>query len=193
MAKKENTAPVNINDTEYSLNDDRRVRVLSPGMLVAKRFLRNRLAVTGMIILIAMFIFSFIGGLISPYKQDQKFYRTDVQIKDYAGVIFNQEFRYTVADKEVYDGLAQANTVLALQRNETSFESDGTNFTIEKIDDITYTISADGKVVAITSKDVVSSSTSNDYFDFDFTYAALMATANGEKSFECEGKTYTVD
>ncbi|MCR4564107.1 MAG: ABC transporter permease [Clostridiales bacterium] len=193
MAKKENTAPVNNNDTEYSLNDDRRVRVLSPGMLVAKRFIRNRLAVTGMIILIAMFIFSFIGGLISPYKQDQKFYRTDVQIKDYAGVIFNQEFRYTVADKEVYDGLAQANTVLALQRNETSFESDGTNFTIEKIDDNTYTISADGKVVAITSKDVVSSSISNDYFDFDFTYAALMATANGEKSFECEGKTYTVD
>lgn len=33
-------------EEHYSLNDDRRVKVLSPGMLVAKRFFRNRLAVT---------------------------------------------------------------------------------------------------------------------------------------------------
>ena len=64
---------------EYSLSDDRRVKVLSPGALVAKRFFRNRLAVTGMIILIAMFVFSFIGGVISPYGQDEKFYRYDIQ------------------------------------------------------------------------------------------------------------------
>ena len=31
---------------DYSLNDDRRVKVLSPGTLVAKRFFRNRIAVT---------------------------------------------------------------------------------------------------------------------------------------------------
>ena len=31
-----------------SLNDDRRVKVLSPGALVAKRFFRNRLAVVGL-------------------------------------------------------------------------------------------------------------------------------------------------
>ena len=48
---KENKEPA------YSLNDDRRVRSLSPGMLVAKRFFRNRLAVTGMIVLVIMFIF----------------------------------------------------------------------------------------------------------------------------------------
>ncbi len=34
---------------QYSLNDDRRVKVLSPGMLVAKRFIRNRMAVTGLV------------------------------------------------------------------------------------------------------------------------------------------------
>ena len=44
----------------YSLNDDRRVRVLSPGAMVAKRFFRNRLAVVGLIMLLAMFVFSFI-------------------------------------------------------------------------------------------------------------------------------------
>lgn len=56
-------------EEHYSLNDDRRVKVLSPGMLVAKRFFRNRLAVTGMAILVFMFVFSFIGGLISPISR----------------------------------------------------------------------------------------------------------------------------
>ena len=52
---------------QYSLSDDRRVKVLSPGALVAKRFFRNRLAVTGMVVLIIMFLFSFLGGVLSPY------------------------------------------------------------------------------------------------------------------------------
>ena len=40
--------------TTYSLNDDRRVKTLSPGAMVTKRFFRNRIAVIGMIILIGM-------------------------------------------------------------------------------------------------------------------------------------------
>ena len=69
-------------EEDYSLNDDRRVKVLSPGTLVAKRFFRNRLAVVGLTILAVMFIFSFIGGLISPYGQDEVFYRDDIQLKE---------------------------------------------------------------------------------------------------------------
>ena len=67
-------------EEQYSLNDDRRVKVLSPGALVAKRFFRNRMAMVGLIILIAMFAFSFIGGLVSPYKENQPFYRTDIPL-----------------------------------------------------------------------------------------------------------------
>ena len=48
-------------EQQYSLNDDRRVKVLSPGAMVAKRFFRNGVAVFGMIVLICMFAFSFIG------------------------------------------------------------------------------------------------------------------------------------
>ena len=40
----ENTQNQNPKQEQYSLNDDRRVKVLSPGALVAKRFFRNRLA-----------------------------------------------------------------------------------------------------------------------------------------------------
>ena len=55
----ENTQNQNPKQEQYSLNDDRRVKVLSPGALVAKRFFRNRLAVLGMIMLLVMFVFSF--------------------------------------------------------------------------------------------------------------------------------------
>ena len=81
-------------ESEYSLNDDRRVRTLSPTALVVKRFLRNRVAVTGLIILAFMFVFSFLGGLISPYREDQLFYRYDSQNKQFAAVTENTELRY---------------------------------------------------------------------------------------------------
>lgn len=48
-------------NTATALDDERRVKVLSPGQLVAKRFFRNRLAMVGLIILVTMFVFSFIG------------------------------------------------------------------------------------------------------------------------------------
>ena len=51
---------------QYSLNDDRRVKVLSPGAMVAKRFFRNRIAMIALFVLIGMFVFSFLGGLGSP-------------------------------------------------------------------------------------------------------------------------------
>ena len=41
-------------EQELSLNDDRRVKVLSPGALVAKRFFRNRLAVVGLTMLVVI-------------------------------------------------------------------------------------------------------------------------------------------
>ena len=70
-------------EPQYSLNDDRRVKVLSPGAMVAKRFFRNRIAMVGLVILVFMFVFSFIGGIISPYSQDQRFYRVDSLSKEY--------------------------------------------------------------------------------------------------------------
>lgn len=56
-----------------ALDDARRVKVLSPGMLVFKRFIRNKLAVIGIVILTFMFLFSFVGPLFSPYDQAQVF------------------------------------------------------------------------------------------------------------------------
>ncbi len=189
--KEKTTAPEN--NENYSLNDDRRVKVLSPGALVAKRFFRNRLAVTGMIILIIMFAFSFIGGLVSPYDQDQKFYRKEAMVKEFAGVLENKEFRFTVKDASAFNGLAQAKAILALQKDETSFDADEKTFELEKISDNTYLVSSAGNLLAVASKEIVSSSTSNESFPFDFTYKALVAAASNETEFESEGIKYTLD
>ena len=178
---------------QYSLNDDRRVQVLSPGMLVAKRFFRNRLAVTGMIILLAMFLFSFVGGLVSPYKQDQKFYRIDQQVKEYAAVIHNEELVYTVADADLFKGPVQAQTLLNIMRGNESFDYNGNTYDLEKVNDKLYIVSVGGKVVGMANQETVSASEAGGTFSFDFTRAALLAHANEEDSFEADGKTYTLD
>ena len=51
-----------------NLND--RVKVLSPGMMVAKRFFRSKLSVVGLVILIALFVFSFLGPVFSPWAEN---------------------------------------------------------------------------------------------------------------------------
>jgi len=65
------TEEINKSQEKYNLNDDRRVKVLTPGALVRKRFFRNKVAVVGLVILLFMFVFSFIGGLISPFMGEK--------------------------------------------------------------------------------------------------------------------------
>ena len=91
-----------------SLNDDRRVKTLSPGALVVKRFFRNRLAVLGLVILAIMFLFSFVGGMISPYREDEQFYTYTYMEKEYVGVTRNEDFRYVSAEGADFGSAAQA-------------------------------------------------------------------------------------
>jgi peptide/nickel transport system permease protein len=177
---------------QYSLNDDRRVKVLSQGALVAKRFLRNRLAVTGMVVLLLMFLFSFVGGLISPYAQDQKFYRTDVQAKDYAGILHNEEYRYTVGDPELFKSSVHAQALKNIITGNDSFDYKDHSYTLEKLEDEVYTVSCEGKIVGIASKELINSS-DNSPVSFDFALAVYQAKAAGEQSFTVDGVTYSID
>ena len=180
-------------EEQYSLNDDRRVKVLSPGALVAKRFFRNRLAVTGLVILILMFAFSFIGGLISPYKQDQKFYRIDSQIKDYAGVQRNDEFSFVGRDNKVFSGAVQAQALRALNGGALEFSYRDADYKIEKLSDDTYTVVQDGGVIGLITKRIASSSTDNKVLPFEFSLGALTAEANAQQTFTADSQTYTLD
>ena len=106
---------------EMHLDDARRVKVLSPGMLVFKRFIRNSLAVVGFGILFFMFTFSFLGPLLSPYSQTQVFKGVGSMSKEYAGAIYNTELRYTVAEGEKFGSAERAQFLLALGKNERTF------------------------------------------------------------------------
>ena len=176
----------------YSLSDDRRVKVLSPGALVAKRFFRNRLAVTGLVILAAMFLFSFLGGVITPYEEDQKFYRVDIQAKDYAGVVHNEEYRYTVGDPELFKSTVHAQALKAIIQGDDKFEYNGNKYTLKQLADEVYTVSSGGNVVGIASKELVNSST-EDKLSFDFTLAAFTAQSESEKTFTADGKEFNID
>jgi len=125
---------------EMHLDDARRVKVLSPGMLVFKRFIRNKLAVVGFIILLFMFLFSFLGPLFSPFGQTEVFKGLGTMSKEYAGAIYNEELRYTVADGEEFGSSERTQFLLALGENNETFTSDDEVYYYVSINDNTYRI-----------------------------------------------------
>ena len=188
-AKQDNT-PSGGNEEHYSLNDDRRVKVLSPGALVAKRFFRNRLAVVGLSILVFMFVFSFIGGLLSPYGEDEFFYREDQINKEFAVVTENSDFRYMAKDPNLFGSAVQAQTMLAIQKNTPTFSYNGTNYALAQEGADFYAISSGGKLIGIAYKDVVSSS-DGQALSFEFVYTALKSYAALEQALEDEAAQET--
>lgn len=188
-AKQDNT-PSGGNEEHFSLNDDRRVKVLSPGALVAKRFFRNRLAVVGLSILIFMFVFSFIGGLLSPYGEDEFFYREDQINKEFAVVTENSDFRYMAKDSNLFGSAVQAQTMLAIQKNSESFSYNGTNYALAQEGSDFYSISSGGKLIGIAYKDVVSSS-DGQALSFEFVYTALKSYAALAQEVEKEAEQET--
>ena len=179
---------------QLSLNDDRRVKVLSPSALVMKRFLRNQMAVVGLVVLTFMFLFSFVGGLLSPYGEDQLFYTEKYQKKQFAGVVENDELRYAAADGQSFGSALQAQVVLATLTGKDSFTYKDAAYTVTQEGADFYSVSLeDGTLIGIAYKDIVSPAAEGSKLSFDFTYAALKAYTNGERSFAAEGSTYQLD
>ena len=52
---------------------------MTPGQMVLRRFMRNHLAVIGIIAIVFMFLFCFLGPLLSPYTETELFYVTNVE------------------------------------------------------------------------------------------------------------------
>lgn len=212
--KKTPLVPSDDATEQLSLNDDRRVKVLSPGAMVAKRFFRNRLAVVGMSVLIFMFIFSFIGGVVSPYEEDQIFYTQEHILKDYAGAVENTEFRYAAKDKNVFGGAVQAQAFLAISKGADSYTYRDVTYTVANEGEDFYSVLLNGEVIGIAYKDNVSATQSGASLSFDFIYNTmkaytglktlndnLAASGDGEITpsfefqyaiFEADGNTYKV-
>lgn len=149
MSEEKNLDTKN-NSTSTSLDDEQRVKVLSPGMMVAKRFFRNRLAMVGLIIIVCMFIFSFVGGMFAPYSEKQVFRTTETAIKDYAGVAENKDWQYSIADGKDFPAAAQAQMILAINKEEASFTAkDVTYGLLKKSDNLYYIVQ--GEQIATTT------------------------------------------
>jgi peptide/nickel transport system permease protein len=82
-----------------------------------------------------MFTFSFIGGLIAPYKESQVFKINEVVEKDYAGVAVNTDFQYINAEGEKFPSIAKAQLILAINNKKDSFVAK----------DVTYSVINEGK------------------------------------------------
>ena len=191
--KKMNPQQEGGSQEQLSLNDDRRVKVLSPGALVAKRFFRNRLAVLGLIMLAVMFVFSFIGGLISPYGQDEQFYTYTYMAKEYVAVTRNDDLRYAVADGQEFGTAAQAQFLLAQMTGKTEFTYKDVSYTLTEEGEDFYSISSGDTLLAIAYKDIVNPADNDAEPSFAVKYAALKAYTNGESAFTADGQDYTLD
>ncbi len=167
------------------MNDQNEAASLSPAVLTARRFFRNRLAVVGLVILAAMFLFSFLGGLLIPYTQEQVFYREDIQYKEVAGISRNEQFRHFFADGAA-DSLFQATVTLALGRGEDSFSYEDTRYTLTKAGEDFYEITAGDTLAGFVSKDIFQGEMASDFL---FCYQALKAYTNGATAFS----SYRID
>ena len=182
----------NENGQQYSLNDDRRVKVLSPGALVRRRFLRNRIAVFGLVVLVMMFLFSFVGGAVSPYKEDQLFYRTDLHSKQFAAVAENKEYQYTANDPR-FTSILHAQMFLAVSNNAEEFTYQGAAYQVEKAGEEFYICYQDGEELGFASKEIISSTTAEGTIPYEERTALLRAYTNDESSYQLNGVEYTID
>ena len=195
MADKDRYTNEAEEEQQYSLNDDRRVKVLSPGAMVAKRFFRNRMAMVGLIVLIIMFLFSFVGGLITPYGENQLFYRIDMMQKEYAAAIENNEYRYLTVEGQEFSSIIQAKTMLAINQKAEEFSYGDVDYTLAEEGTDLYTVSLkkDGTMIGAAYKMIFSTVDSSVKLDFETQLAGLKAYANEESSFSASGKEYTID
>lgn len=178
------------------LDDERRVRVLSPGMLVFKRFMRNKLAITGLIILVVMFSFAFLGGLISPYSQSKVFKHDEEIMKEYATCMLSTDLRYTVREGAIFPEAAHAQAVLAISKGQGSFIYGDKTFSLVKEGEDFYTI-GDALMIANTRTLAGNFSLSTvEATGFtastEFTAAAQAAVEARADQFEADGTIYTL-
>lgn len=137
-----------VENEEIHLDDVSRVKVLSPGRQVFKRFIRNRLAVFGSVVLIFMFAFSFLGPLFYAHGQTEIFYKYNNQNVNYALAKENSAYNgYVVNDSVELD----SKVVTAMNSNIKSMIEEGKdyllvegetgNFEINRLGDEIYTLS----------------------------------------------------
>lgn len=178
--------------TSTALDDEQRVKVLSPTMLVMKRFFRNRLAIVGLCIIIFMFLFSFVGPLFMEYEETQKFYKEEYLYKLYAQGTYVSDV--TISTPEGADTLpssAQRYILPAINKGEDSFEVDGMTYTLEKYSDEFYGV--DGMTVFAKVDTLAGNYIFDTELDAATQQAIIDAIEQGETELVYNGESYSVE
>ena len=164
-------------------------RALSPGTMTARRFFRNRLAVAGLGILTGMFLFAFLGGALSPYGQDQVFYRQEQRPKEYVAVTENRTFRITAAPGQTVDTVLSARLTLALGKGEGEVLWQDRHYLLEQEGPDLYRISGDGALLGLAHKDLVWGVPETDFL---LIHGCLTAYTAGQTQFSVGLEPYTL-
>ena len=199
------------NNQEIHLDDVSRVKVLSPGRQVLKRFARNRLAVFGTILLLAMFVFSFIGPIFYPYGQKQIFYKYDAMNVDYAQAKDNTTYNGYVFDDSVEIATHAKNnmnsSIKVMQANDLSdylFRSGDEFYKITKLGDNIYTLGSVDTQKVCEFGDTSTFIGTYSMLEKSMSYAGEAlgdafeaelgpASRSKEATFELDGVTYTLE
>ena len=174
---------------DFPLGDERRVKTLSPGLLTAKRFFRNRLAVAGLVILAGMFLFSFVGGAWISYGQEQVFYRQELQQKAFAGVSINNSYRFHSAPGQQIDPVLQAQMLLAFQQGQETLVFRDVRYTVVSRGVDFYEIFAGQTLKGYACKDIYY----GEIVDFSFQHTALKSYAQGQIAFQTGQASYRLE
>lgn len=177
-------------NAELALDDERRVKTLSPSALVIRRFLRNRLAIAGLVIIVAMFLFAFAGPFFSPYSEYQVFTSYEKTEKEYANVLSARELRIYPAEGKSFSGAAKSAFLSAVRNGEDSFEADGVKYYLEETAPEVYLISAD--FVAAVYDAVGGTIKSDSVTDEELLVLLKSAAREGLSSVIHEGSEYII-
>jgi len=194
-----------------ALDSTERVKVLSPGRLVSKRFFRNRLAMVGLGILIVMFAFAFAGPLFYPYSQTQIFYKYAELRVDYAMASQRTDYvSYVVpgAPGVDYSVVNRINSYITsmVSGGVTSMDvtdSNGTAYTLQLLGDRAYTLSTASQIPVATYYGPVSLGIYDRRVDnfawnagmaqsADFAAAFRAAFSAGDTGFTFDGADYSI-
>ena len=191
-----------------TLDDAARVKVLSPGMLVFKRFIRNKLAIVGSVILICMFLFSFVGPYFYRYGQTEVFSTYRTMNADYASAKERTEHvLYTLAETDAISSTArnQMNSNIKKMEDEglnqlvTIDEKTGSILVVNRMGDNVYTLGLgqESQIGTYTVANIGKFNTklgnvvfSSDPIPGEFAAAASAAYSAGQSVFEFDGEMY---
>ncbi len=194
-------------DNEMTLDDAARVKVLSPSMLVFKRFIRNKLAIVGTVILACMFLFAFLGPYFYRYGQTEVFNAYKELNINYANAVERTEYTvYPVEDLGISTTTRNLfnSIVLDMEKNELSQtivkdSANGMDVVVQKLGDSVYTMSVGetAKIGSYALQDVGRFNTkfgrviyTGEAMDAAFDQAVAAAVKANTTDFEFEGSMY---